>query len=57
MLGMVLKHIVAMANFSVVVNYAKLCAKSNVVGTTLQINDMAEKITESCWQCSLEKSS
>ena len=57
MLGSVLKHIVTMANINDVVNYAKFYAKSNGAGPTLQLNDMVEKITENCWQCSLEKSS
>ena len=57
MLGPVLKHIVTMANFSGLANYAKFYAESNGAGPTLQLYDMVEKITENCWQCSLEKSS
>ena len=57
MLGPMLKHIVNVANFSDLVNYAKIYAESNGASPTLQLNDMVEKITENCWQCSLEKSS
>ena len=58
-LGPVLKHIVTMANFSELVNYAELHAESTAAaaGPTLQLNDIVEKITRNCWQCSLQKSS
>ena len=57
MLGPVLKHIVTMANFRGLVNYAKFHAESTGAGPTLQLNDIVEKITKNCWQCSLQKSS
>ena len=57
MLGPVLKHIVTMANFSELVNYAKFHAKSNGAHPTLQLNDIVEKITKNYWHCSLQKSS
>ena len=55
-LGPVLKHIVTMANFSGLVNYAKFHAESTGAGPTLQLNDIVEKITKNCWLCSLQKS-
>ena len=42
-LGQVLKHIVTIANFNEVVNYAKFHAEST---GTLQLNDIVEKITK-----------
>ena len=57
MLGPVLKHIITMANFSELVNYAEFYAESTSAGPTLQLNDIVEKITKNCWQCSLQKSS
>ena len=56
-LGPVLKHIVTMANFSELVNYANFHGESTGAGPTLQLNDIVEKITKNCWQCSLQKSS
>ena len=56
-LGPVLKHIVNMANFSGLLNYAKFHAKSTGAGPTLQLNDIVEEITKNGWQCSLQKSS
>ena len=44
-------------NFSDPVNYAEFHAESTGVGPTLQLNDIVEKITKNCWQCSLQKSS
>ena len=56
-LGPVLKHIVTMANFTGIVNDAKLHVKSTGAGPTLQLNNIVKKITKNCWQCSLQKSS
>ena len=57
MLGLVLQHTVTMANFSDLVNYAKIHAESTGADPTLQLNHIVEKITKKCWQCSLQKSS
>ena len=56
-LGPVLKHIIPMANFGVIANYAEFYAQSTGAGPTLQLNDIVEKITKNWWQCSLQKSS
>ena len=50
MLGPVLKHIVTMANFSGLVNYAEFYAESTGAGPTLQLKDMLEKFTKNCVQ-------
>ena len=57
MLGPVLEHIVTMANFSDLANYAKFHAEFIGAGPTLQLNNIVEKITKNCWQCSVQKSS
>ena len=57
LLGPVLKRIVTIAKFRASVHYAEFHAESTCAGPTIQLNDIVEKITTNCWQCSLQKSS
>ena len=48
MLGLVLQHVVSMANFSGTVNDEDIYAESAGEGPTLQLNDLLEKFTKNC---------